>query len=171
MIRKIFTIVFLILVVILSGCQEQVVSNPVSEMKGDMAKETILASQNAIVSDAATSFAKKEKDTIVIAYYFHRTIRCPACLTIEANAGRIIKENFSQQIANGSLIWTPINLDDPGGEEFSKKFDVSVSTLILSKMKDNNHTEYKKLEKVWRLIADKEGFSKYITEEIIEYLQ
>jgi hypothetical protein len=159
------------LVVILSGCQEQVVSNPVSKMKGDTAKETILASQNAIASDAATSFAKKEKDTIVIAYYFHRTIRCPACLAIEANAGRIIKENFPQQIADGSLIWTPINLDDPGGDEFSKKFDVSVSTLVLSKMKDGNLIEYKKLEKVWQLLGDTEGFSQYITEEIIEYLQ
>ena len=156
--------------VIISGCQEQII-NPVSEMKSDTAKETIQANQDIIASDATASLPKKEKDSTVIAYYFHRTIRCPACLTIEANAGRIIEENFPQQIANGSLMWLPFNLDDPGGDEFSKKFDVSVSTLVITKTKDGNLIEYKKLEKVWQLLEDKEGFSKYITEEIIEYLQ
>ena len=157
--------------VIVSGCQEQSISNSVSEMKSDSAKKTIPASRNAIAFNAATSSAKKEKDTIVIAYYFHRTIRCPACLAIETNAGRIIEENFSQQIADGSLMWLPFNLDHPGGEEFSKKFDISVSTLVITKIKEGNLIEYKKLEKVWQLLEDKEGFSKYITEEIIEYLQ
>ena len=50
------------------------------------------------------------------------------------------------------------------------EFDTSVSTLVLSKMKDGNHAEYKKLEEVWQLIHDPEAFNAYIKDEIRRFL-
>jgi hypothetical protein len=111
-----------------------------------------------------------DKSTI-IAYYFHRTFRCPTCRAIEANAERVIKKNFAQELADGRLMWIPFNLDDPGGKEFEKEFDVFISTLVVAKMKGDNNIEYKKLEKVWDLLSDPERFSQYVTEEINKYLQ
>jgi len=111
-----------------------------------------------------------ENDTTVIAYYFYRTVRCAGCLEIEANAKRVIEENFANHIAAEKLTWAPFNLDEPGGDEFGKEFDVSMSTLVLSKEKNGNHTEYKKLEKVWQLAHDTEAFNTYVKDEVKQFL-
>ena len=109
------------------------------------------------------------KPTIMV-YYFHRTARCPTCISIELKAHQVIRENFNNQIADGRLMWMPINLDEPGGEEFEKKFDVGFSSLVVAKILGDNRIEYKKLNEVWTLLRDQEGFSKYVTDEINKFL-
>ena len=121
-------------------------------------------------SKAISSNVSDSNDIAVIAYYFHRTIRCVGCLEIEANAKRVIENSFANQIADKKLIWVPFNLDDQGGEEFGKEFDVSASTLVLSKEKNGNRTEYKKLEKVWQLVHDTNAFDAYVKEEVKQFL-
>ena len=145
-IKILFLTICLISAIIIFGCKKQ----------GD--------------SNAASSPAMDGNDTVVIAYYFHRTVRCAGCLEIESNAQRVIESSFAPQIADKKLIWTPFNLDEPGGEEFGKEFDVSVSTLVLAKTKINNHTEYKKLEKVWQLVHDSNAFDAYVKDEVKQFL-
>lgn len=141
-IKILFLVICLVSAVIGCGCKKQ-------------------SDSNAVLSP---------NDTVVIAYYFHRTIRCTGCLEIEANAKRVIESSFATQIADKKLIWVPFNLDEPGGEEFGKEFDVSASTLVLSKTKNSNHTEYKKLEKVWQLVHDPEAFNVYVKDEVKQFL-
>jgi hypothetical protein len=140
------------------GCPKRGTSGSVSNEK------------NTTDSNATSSIANDENDTAVIAYYFHRTVRCDGCLEIEANAKRVIEKSFANQIAAGKLIWVPFNLDDPGGEEFGKEFDVSMSTLVLAKEKNGNNTEYKKLEKVWQLVHDSNAFDAYVKDEVKQFL-
>ena len=106
----------------------------------------------------------------IIVYFFHRTSRCPTCITIELNAHQVIQDNFQKQIADSRLMWMSINVDEPGGREFEKEFDIGISTLVVAKILDGNRKEYKKLNQVWTLLGDQEGFSKYVTDEINEFL-
>jgi hypothetical protein len=64
----------------------------------------------------------------------------------------------------------PINLDEPGGEEFKKEFDIGISSLVVAEIVDGNCIEYKKLNEVWTLLSDQEGFSKYVRDEINKFL-
>jgi hypothetical protein len=167
MIRKIILTACFALAVSISGCQEHVSSDSAEEMKHSSLEAVRVNKESKPVNTANTS----DKDSpTVIAYYFHRTMRCPTCLAIEANAARVIEEKFSQHITDRTLIWIPFNLDDPGGEEFEKEFDVSVSTLILAKTDDSNHTKYKKLEKVWDLIGNPVKFDSYVQKEVKQFL-
>jgi len=145
-IKALFLTICLVSAVIISGCKK----------RGD--------------SNAASSSARDSNETVVIAYYFHRAIRCAGCLEIETNAKRVIESSFAKQIADKKLIWAPFNLDEPGGEEFGKEFDVSASTLVLSKTKNGNHTEYKKLEKVWQLAHEPNAFDAYVKDEVKQFL-
>ncbi|MFC1634090.1 nitrophenyl compound nitroreductase subunit ArsF family protein [Planctomycetota bacterium] len=106
----------------------------------------------------------------VMVYYFHRTARCFTCLSIEANAAQVVKDNFHQQMADGTLIWVPFNLDDPGGEEFRREFDITTSTLVVTKRVDADRVEFEKLEKVWQLLGDPDRFSEYVTHRINKFL-
>jgi hypothetical protein len=153
---------------ICSGCQQQntAVSPATNNTRAPIKNSNISNSVDAV---NITSDDSKQKPT-VIAYYFHRTVRCPTCIAIEANAAKVIETDFQEQSADGRLMWISFNLDDQGGEEFEKEFDVSVSTLVLSKTKDGNHTEYKKLEKVWDFIGDPVKFDSYVQNEVKQFL-
>jgi len=108
--------------------------------------------------------------TTVIAYYFHRTIRCIPCITVEAVAAETIEKAFHEQLADGRLTWMRINLDDNGGQEYEKQFDISGSALVVAKVDERNGMQYKKLTKVWELLSDPDALSKYVENEIDEYL-
>jgi len=107
----------------------------------------------------------------VIVYYFHGTRRCFSCITVETNAAQVIEDNFQQQITDGSLMWMPLNMDEPGNKELTEKFGIITNTLVVAKMAGGNYTGYKKLKKVWQLIDDPEGFSEYVTDEINPFLK
>jgi hypothetical protein len=149
MLFKLMQGAFIVLVLVCCGCQEREAGGPSGLYEGQKGGEV--------------------RPTIMV-YYFHRTARCPTCIAIELKAHQVIIENFNNQIAEGRLIWMPINLDEPGGEEFQKEFDIGISTLVVAKIADGNHIGYKKLDRVWTLLNDREGFSKYVIDEIDEHL-
>ena len=167
MMRKTLSIVCFVLAALMSGCQEHTSSNTPDKIINGSIEATQVNEKNNVADMAKTP---AENSPTVIAYYFHRTMRCPTCLAIEANTARVIEENYPQHIADGTLMWIPFNLDDPGGEEFEKEFDVSASTLVLSKMTNGNNTEYKKLEKVWDLIGNPVKFDDYVQGKVKQFL-
>jgi len=170
-IRILFLAICLVSAIIIFGCKKQGNSSSVSEAKSDTAKKTFQANHNSIASDATASLDKNENDTTVIAYYFHRTVRCSTCLAIEALARETIEGRFKDSIDKGTLIWLPVNMEEAGSEEFVKKFELDAPTLVVAEVGDGEHVRWKKLEKVWQLLEDPDGFSRYVTEEINEYLQ
>ena len=131
MIRKIIPIACFVLAISISGCQEHASSDSAVDIEHSSIEATYVGEKNNTVD---TAKSPDENSSTVIAYYFHRSVRCPGCLEIEAKAQQVIENSFANQIADEKLIWTPFNLDDPGGEEFVKEFDVSASTLVLSRM-------------------------------------
>ena len=64
----------------------------------------------------------------------------------------------------------PFNLDDAGGDEFRRKFDITTSTLVVAMTAEGSRIRYKKLEEVWQLLGDPEGFSEYVTDRISKFL-
>jgi hypothetical protein len=106
----------------------------------------------------------------VIAYYFHPTIRCIACITVESIAAETIEEAFREQLADGRLVWMRINIDEKHSEDYEKQFEVSGSALVITKLDDGNNMQYKKLTKVWELLSQPQALSEYIKNEINEYL-
>lgn len=109
-------------------------------------------------------------ESTVIAYYFHRTIRCVACITVEATTASVIENSFQQQIADGRLMWMRVNLDDRDGSEYEEQFDISGSALVIAKAGNGNQLRHKTLTKVWELLSKPQALSGYIEGEIKEYL-
>ena len=146
----------------IAGCQQQNFPNSAAGVNDRFIEKNVRASKETTADD--------KNNPTIIAYYFHRTVRCPGCLEIEKTAQRFIEGSFADEIAGEKLIWMPFNLDEPGGKEFEKKFDISTSTLVIARMQDGEVTEFKKLEKVWELVGDESSFAEYVKSEINEYL-
>jgi len=157
---------------ICSGCRQQNKAAFSAAEQNDPAVVE-LSQQNESSRPVDAMKKNQDEDTIkptVIAYYFHPTIRCIACITVEAVAAETIEKAFREQLADGRLMWVRINLDDNGGEEYGKQFDVSGSALVIAKLDDGNNMQYKKLTKVWGLLSQPQALSEYVEREIREYL-
>ena len=143
---------FVMLILACCGCQER--------------------QSNVVTTSSGLNGQQKNNpaEPTVTVYYFHRTARCYTCLSIEASAAQVIKDNFPQQLADGRVLWMPFNLEDPGGEEFQREFDITTSTLVVAKRVDADRVEFEKLDKVWELLGDPDQFSEYVTQRIDKFL-
>ena len=130
--------------------------------------------QQANTAKVSSGLSRQQKnnpsESTVMVYYFHRTARCPTCLSIEASVAQVIRDNFPQQLNDGRVIWMPFNLDDPGGDEFRREFDITTNTLVVVRRVDSDLVEFEKLDKVWQLLGDPDQFSEYVTQRIDKFL-
>lgn len=109
-------------------------------------------------------------NTKVIAYYFHRTVRCPTCLSIEQQAHEAVETAYSEELNSGKLEWHAVNIEEEGNEHFESDFDLSTSSLVIVQMNGDEVIAWKNLERVWELVEDPLGFQEYVWNELMEYL-
>ncbi|MGB5107433.1 MAG: nitrophenyl compound nitroreductase subunit ArsF family protein [Candidatus Zixiibacteriota bacterium] len=102
----------------------------------------------------------------VVAYYFHRTQRCPTCLRIEELAHEVVHQQFVPETSSGKLELRIINIENAGNEHFETDFDLVSQSIVLVNFKDGKQTTWKNLDQIWELIGDEPSFTTYVAEEI-----
>ena len=107
----------------------------------------------------------------VIAYYFHRTARCPSCRQIEEFSKRSIDEAFAEEIASDALKWRTLNVEQEENERFVKKYDLVGPALVISRLVGGGEAEWKDLELVWDHLGDYVAFWGYVRAEIAKLLK
>ena len=65
--------------------------------------------------------------------YFHATRRCPTCLAIEENTRKTLDTYFSDQLKNGAIKLTVINVDEAKNKAIAEKYEATGSALFLAK--------------------------------------
>ena len=66
-------------------------------------------------------------------YYFHMTIRCEACKTVEAEARKNIEMLYPDQVKAGKISFTALNLEEATGKSMGEKLGVNSQTLLIVK--------------------------------------
>jgi hypothetical protein len=67
------------------------------------------------------------------AYYFHFTVRCMTCRTVEAQAKEDIETLYPELVKQGKISFQAINLDDASSKAIAEKLQISGQTLLLVK--------------------------------------
>ena len=106
----------------------------------------------------------------VIAYYFHLTVRCTTCRTIEAYSREAILNHFKSDIDRGRLEWQVVNVELPKNEHFVKDYQLFTKSVVLVHIANGKQQSYKILNDVWELVGDKAQFQAYIDKEVRGYL-
>ncbi|HNQ23051.1 MAG TPA: nitrophenyl compound nitroreductase subunit ArsF family protein [Phycisphaerae bacterium] len=106
----------------------------------------------------------------VMAYYFHRTLRCATCLSIEEQARQAIETGFAKELASGRLAWLVVNIAQNGNRHFEGDFALETQTLLLAEMKGDEVRRFVKLERVWELVEDPYEFERYVRREVAAFL-
>jgi thiol-disulfide isomerase/thioredoxin len=108
-------------------------------------------------------------DQVVMTYFISGT-RCESCRKIEALARETAEKDFADALAGKRLVFRVIDTGEPGKGHFTKDYQLTSKTVILSHRKDGKETAWKDMSKVWDLLDDAPGFHSYLGGQIREYL-
>jgi hypothetical protein len=70
---------------------------------------------------------------IVEVYYFHNTIRCVTCKTVEAEARKNIEMLYPEHLKSGKINFTVLNIDEDAGRSVGSRLGINSQTLIIVK--------------------------------------
>ena len=106
----------------------------------------------------------------IIAYYFHVTVRCTTCRTIEAYSRETIVNHFKNDLDRGRLDWQVVNVQLPQNRHFVKDYQLFTKSVVLVHVAHGKQQSYKILNDVWELVGDKARFQAYVDKEVRGYL-
>lgn len=99
-------------------------------------------------------------------YYFHGTQRCVTCCNkIEAQTRAVAETKFAAALADGTLRFESVNVDEPANEHFVSDFQLTSGTVVVRRGSD-----YKRLDDVWKLVHDEAAFTRYIQDGVAAML-
>lgn len=107
----------------------------------------------------------------VLVYYFYTSVRCPTCRQIEARSEEIVRTVFGDALRDGRIEWLPSNVQLPQNRHFIRDYELFTKSLVIVLVKEGRQVQWKNLEKVWELVADRKAFARYVQGEIEAYLR
>jgi hypothetical protein len=121
-------------------------------------------------AETAAASAEAAPPHKVIAYYFHGAKRCNTCRRIEAYTEEAIRLAYRDEMGDGRLEWRVVNMEEEGNEHFVQDYELAMSAVVISDVRDGKQERWKNLERIWHLTFDKEAFIAYIQDETGAYL-
>ncbi len=106
----------------------------------------------------------------VVAFYFHRTVRCHGCLQAEEWARRVVEDAFAAELSAGLITWSPVNIEQPADAHFVADFGLTGPSLVLARMSEAGPAEYLKLDAVWEFLDDYGRFAEYVAGEVASFM-
>jgi hypothetical protein len=103
---------------------------------------------------------------VAIMYYFHRTLRCQTCLTIEAYIDEALRTHYADALADGRLRWLPTNIEESENAHFEEDFSLEFNSAILVHLDGQRRMSWLNLEKVWDFVERKDEFITYVRDQI-----
>ena len=130
----------------------------------------LLAAQPEVVDNSSPS-SSLSRDNHINVYYFHTTYRCVTCTNMEKYTTEAIKTNFGQELAQGKLTFTTVNVDEKPNKHFIKDYKLYTKQVILSQMEKGKEVRWKNLDQVWVLVRSPDKFKEYIVKETRTFLE
>lgn len=104
--------------------------------------------------------------------YFHGKKRCATCMAIEKNTKEVVEEQFADELGNGTVVFRIIDISDPENEEIAEKYEVTWSSLFVSRWKDGKETYENLTEYAFaNARTSPDTFKSGLTEKINELLK
>lgn len=135
----------------------------------------ILAAMNGHFQDRDSDevgfeHSSDERSGLVVTY-FTTDVRCVSCRKIEALTVQTIEERFAEELSNGSVVFHTKNFDREENKHYINDYDLSFKTVVISSIDSNYENKWKRMDDVWKLIDDPEGFKDYLASGIQEMIE
>lgn len=144
---------------------------PASDPNEQRSDAVVASGQTTVTGVANGPSNATESAHSVVVYYFYGNVRCQTCRKLEAYTSESITTTFANELADGRLQWRTANTDEKENEHFVKDYELTSRAVVLVEMVDGKQVGWKSLASIWDLVADKESFQKYITDETAAMLK
>lgn len=101
--------------------------------------------------------AVPRNENALTVYYFHGNQRCMTCNRIEELARAAIQDKYAKEMADGTVVFRSVNVEEPANEHFIRDFQLTTRSVVMQKA-----GKYEKFDKVWTLVRDPRKFAEYI---------
>ena len=108
-------------------------------------------------------------DKIVVTY-FHGNRRCATCMKLESYSHEAITAGFEKELADGRIEWRTVNFDDEGNKHYTKDYGMFSQSVILSHVVDGEEVSWKNVDKIWKLVGNKDAFLPYVQRVTREFM-
>ncbi|UCG82724.1 MAG: hypothetical protein JSW38_11150 [Dehalococcoidia bacterium] len=109
-------------------------------------------------------------DDYVELVYFHRTKRCYSCQYAGDMTQNIVESHFSDELANGELIFKTLDVQDSANAEMTNKYGAYGSSLFFNVVTDGED-HIQAITDIWFHIGDDDKFIGDVKTEIEEALE
>lgn len=130
-----------------------------------------LAEPGAVPVPAVAADASREAKPVVVVTYFTTNVRCDSCRTIESLTRATVEEFFGAELAAGTVRFRTVNLDELANKHFAVDYDLSFKTVVVSEEASGEVLRWEKLDDVWSLLNQPEGFKAYVAAPVHTYLE
>lgn len=120
---------------------------------------------------APATAATNAPSQMVIAYYFHGTVRCETCLKIEQQAKAVIERKFKPELDAQRLVFIPLNYDLPENAHYLLDYKLPCPSLVLVHQKAGKDEQRILLGDTWQLAENPVKFNAYIETEVNKSLR
>jgi len=117
---------------------------------------------------AANAVAAPADSTVV--YYLHGTIRCDACLRMEAWSEAAVRQEFARELDAGWLVWRALDVHQPENEHFADAFGLTSQALVAVEYAGGEVARWRDLDRVWELVEDRAAFTAYVQDALTEFV-
>ncbi|MEX2578356.1 MAG: nitrophenyl compound nitroreductase subunit ArsF family protein [Verrucomicrobiales bacterium] len=119
-------------------------------------------------SESASSVEVGDPAAPVVVTYFSSDVRCPTCLEIESLTRRAVEERFAGPLAEGTLAFRILNMDEEENVHFVDDYELAFKTVVIrgDAGGDDFAEPWVKMDEVWSLTAKPDEFIAYLAEEI-----
>jgi hypothetical protein len=107
----------------------------------------------------------------VVATYFHNTVRCVTCRTIEQRARETIESAFAAELASGRLVWQVLNMEKKEYEHYATDYNLTSPSLVLALVEGDQVVRFAVLKDTWTLVHKKAEFEAYVVAETLAFLE
>jgi len=166
--KNIVTIVLLIFVI--ASVAFLVFNESRKEGNDNPSNKTVIRENPGSIETRSDTHKTDESGHKVIVYYFHGTKRCPTCRKFEAYATELMKTAFTKQQQSGKLEFRIVNVDEPQNKHFIYDYELTTKSVVLADFQNGEQTRWKNLDRIWKLVRDKEIFMDYIKDETENFM-
>ena len=106
-----------------------------------------------------------------VVYYFMTTQRCPSCMKIDSYTREAVKDHYSEKLANDTMMWKMVNVDEPQNNHFIKDYKLFTKSVVLVRYRGGKQVRWKNLDQVWNLLGNKTAFHNYIVREVDSFIE
>lgn len=119
----------------------------------------------AVAAPVQSASPAQVEDNGMVVYYFHGNMRCVSCRRIESYTKEAITTAFASDLADGRLEVMAVNVEEPDNRHFIAEFQLYSPAVVITHMEGGKPKQSKNLDRVWRLLRDKQAFLEYIQQE------